>query len=835
MAIPGDAQQQVDGKAAMTLSVGSVLEHRYRIEQRLGQGGMGAVYRAYDTRLQQTVAIKENIVAAPGILPEAVEAARRQFEQEALMLARVRHPNLPRVSDHFVTPEGDQYLVMDYIEGQDLAHIIARNGPLLESQALAWIGQVCNALEYLHSQQPPIIHRDIKPQNIKVTPNGQVYLVDFGIAKLGGMESHTTAGALSVTPGFSPPEQYAMTGTDARTDIYALGATLYALLTGQVPPDSISLQSGEAQLVPPRQVNAAISPDLQQAVLKAMEARRTDRPQTVAEFRRMLTPQRIEKTDTVTLPATLAMGEGRSVSDDTPASPQPARPSRPWVWVLAGTGVVALIMIIVAVLSRTNANPAATPGLLIAQATETSFPPTARPTETTVPPTARPTETTAPPTARPTELLAIPNPPKAPEQVDAIDLAGKIITVTFWHERSQRDQNLLQAMLDEFNKTNKYGITARAEIVGTTYSDVYKKVNATLLAGQPPEMSVAFQYQAAAYRSSGVVVDLAPFIESKKYGLSQEDFYDYFEVFFDGDANPQFKGEQLGFPLQRSMDVLYYNVDWLRQLGYDGPPKDWLQFEEMACKAVNKNKTGWAYHHDVSNFAALVFARGGRILSADGDSYVFNSDASVDAVKMIQRMFEKGCAVEVPVSEFFGEETRFGKGQVLFVFGASSALPFYADAVNKGGKFQWDIAMPPNNGKPAVNLYGASISIHKTTPEQELAAWLAIKFLGEKAQTAKWAAQTAYLPVRQSAKTDVTSAFKAQSRWGAAADMYARLFDWIPYSMTESPAAGYDSVRVLIDRDILSKVIANPQADVKALLDAGVKRANEILKANAPK
>jgi ABC-type glycerol-3-phosphate transport system substrate-binding protein len=201
---------------------------------------------------------------------------------------------------------------------------------------------------------------------------------------------------------------------------------------------------------------------------------------------------------------------------------------------------------------------------------------------------------------------------------------------------------------------------------------------------------------------------------------------------------------------------------------------------------------------------------------------------------MIQRMFEKGCAVEVPVSESFGEETRFGQGQVLFVFGASSALPFYADAVNKGGKFKWDIAMPPNNGKPAVNLYGASISIHKTTPEKELAAWLVCKFLGEKAQTTRWAIQTAYLPVRQSAQSDVTSAFKAQARWGAAADMYARLFDWIPYSMTESPAAGYDSVRGLIDRDILSKVIANPRADVKALLDAGVKRANEILKANAP-
>jgi formylglycine-generating enzyme required for sulfatase activity len=272
----------------MTLTVGSILENRYRIELLLGQGGMGAVYRAYDTRLQQAVAIKENTMAVPGISPEVVAASRHQFEREALMLARLRHPNLPRVGDHFVTPDGNQYLVMDYIEGDDLGHIIARSGPLPEAQAIAWISQACSALEYLHTQDPPIIHRDIKPQNIKVTPKGVVFLVDFGIAKVGEV-SKTAMGALGVTPGFSPPEQYAMTGTDARSDIYALGATLYALLTGHVPPESISLMSGEAHLMPPQQVNSTVSPVVQQAVLKAMEPRKTDRPQSMAEFWQMLT------------------------------------------------------------------------------------------------------------------------------------------------------------------------------------------------------------------------------------------------------------------------------------------------------------------------------------------------------------------------------------------------------------------------------------------------------------------------------------------------------------------------------------------------------------------
>jgi len=272
----------------MALAAGSMLQNRYQIEQPLGSGGMGAVYRAYDTHRHQVVAIKENVVAAPGVPPDVVMARRRQFEREAAMLARLHHPNIPGVIDHFVGLDGNQYLVMDFVEGEDMAHMIDHGGPLSETQAVAWIGQVCDAVEYLHNQTPPIVHRDIKPQNIKVTPRGQVFLVDFGIAKVGGSDRLTTKGALSVTPGFSPPEQYAMTGTDVRSDIYSLGATLYALLTGHVPPDSISLQSGDAQLVLPRQINTAISPTMQQAVLKAMQTKRSDRPQTVAEFRQML-------------------------------------------------------------------------------------------------------------------------------------------------------------------------------------------------------------------------------------------------------------------------------------------------------------------------------------------------------------------------------------------------------------------------------------------------------------------------------------------------------------------------------------------------------------------
>lgn len=443
------------------------------------------------------------------------------------------------------------------------------------------------------------------------------------------------------------------------------------------------------------------------------------------------------------------------------------------------------------------------------------------------------------PQAAPTQPgpTGITNPPTTPEMVDAIDLTGKNIEVVYWHNRPQRDQELIQSMLDEFNRTNPYGIRARAEIAGASYNDVYNKINAAIQAGQPPDIAVAYQNQAAFYRNQGAVIDLTPFIKSKKYGLTEEDLKDYFPIFLESDANPQFQGERLGFPTQRSVEVMYYNADWLRQLGYTEPPRDWKTWEEVACKASDpaNKKYGWAFRHDASNFASMVFSRGGRILSPDGSAYVFNSPAGVESLAMIQRMFKNKCAVEIPVGERFGEQNRFGNGEVLFVFASSSGLPFYREAVEKGAKFNWDISLLPYTEKPAINLYGASVSVFKTTPERELAAWLVIKFLGERPQTVKWAVNTGYLPVRQSAKAEVISAFERDPQWGPVARSYARIFDWLQYAMVESPVAGYDPVRTIIDQEVMSRVINDPNVDVKKLLDDAVAKANEILRENAPR
>ncbi len=255
------------------LASGTVLQNRYQILRPLGAGGMGAVYLANDARLNRPVVVKENVGGDP-----------QQFQTEAHILAALSHPNLPSVSDHFVEPSGAQYLVMDYIEGQDLDLVLQQRGPLPESAVLEWMRQIFHAVEYLHANR--IIHRDIKPHNIIVTPQGKAVLVDFGIAKLYLPGQATQTGARAATPGFAAPEQYAG-GTTERSDIYALGATLYCLLTGRVPPESPDRSAG-AVLTPPRQINRTVVLNTETAILMAMNLSAAQRYRSVAEMEKAL-------------------------------------------------------------------------------------------------------------------------------------------------------------------------------------------------------------------------------------------------------------------------------------------------------------------------------------------------------------------------------------------------------------------------------------------------------------------------------------------------------------------------------------------------------------------
>jgi serine/threonine-protein kinase len=246
---------------------------------------MGAVYLAEDQRLVgRRCAIKENR-SDPGARVEVKTQTREQFLAEANVLARLDHPSLPKVSDYFI--ENDrEYLVMDYVEGEDLESRLQRyRGPLPEADVLNWADQVLDALAYLHNQRAqPIIHRDIKPANLRVNLQGRVKLVDFGLVKL--LDTNNPATKLELrgvgTPAYAPLEQFAGSDdhTDARSDIYGLGATLYHLLTNLSPPDVHQRLLNPEILLPPRQLNVRLSEDTERVVLQAMAIYPSQRFQT---------------------------------------------------------------------------------------------------------------------------------------------------------------------------------------------------------------------------------------------------------------------------------------------------------------------------------------------------------------------------------------------------------------------------------------------------------------------------------------------------------------------------------------------------------------------------
>jgi sugar lactone lactonase YvrE len=244
---------------------------------------MGAVYKAFDQSLEIDVAIKENSIVS--------EASERQFKREAKLLAALRHPNLPRVTEHFVVPDQGQYLVMDFVPGEDIMQKMRSHGDSLpEDEVMKWAKEILQALDYLHNRPQPVLHRDIKPGNIKITPAGRAVLVDFGLAKFEDPNTPTTKGAKAYTPGFAPPEQYGGAGrTDSRTDIYSFGATLYMMLTGQVPTDSLKRMIGEAKLPGVRELNPSISPHVAEAIERALELQPDDRFGSVKEFENALT------------------------------------------------------------------------------------------------------------------------------------------------------------------------------------------------------------------------------------------------------------------------------------------------------------------------------------------------------------------------------------------------------------------------------------------------------------------------------------------------------------------------------------------------------------------
>lgn len=329
----------------MDLIPDQILNNRYRILNLLGTGGMGAVYRAHDPVLDREVAIKQ--LQPDPITGDRPEQIQQQFLREAQSLAAFHHPNLPRVTDYFAA-DNQPYLVMDYIAGQSLQELLqAAPQGLPVRQVLAWADQLLSALEYIH--QHGFIHRDIKPSNIRLTPDGRIFLVDFGLVKQQDTANpHTLSLIRGIgTPEYAPPEQYdaSATHTDERSDVYALGATLFHLLAGRAPTTVSVRMSEPARFQTPRAHNPNISPDVERAILRAMEIERAKRFASATDMRRALQ---------------LASGLNTVENGQTTHLPAPDRPTRPaghrspWVALIV-IGVLAISGVTLGLLAQRGA------------------------------------------------------------------------------------------------------------------------------------------------------------------------------------------------------------------------------------------------------------------------------------------------------------------------------------------------------------------------------------------------------------------------------------------------------------------------------------------------
>lgn len=319
------------------LKSGETLRGRYRIRRIIGQGGMGCIYLADDLRLEgRQCALKE--VEHDKTLPQnLIKEAREQFLREATVLARLDHPNLPKVSDYFSINRND-YLVMDYVPGNDLRTLMLekreKGGFIEEKDLLNWAYQLADALAYLHSQNPPILHRDIKPSNMKVTPSGLLKLVDFGLVKLlAPGEVTITILQGQGTALYTPLEQYGgdIGHTDARSDIYAFAATLYHMLTNKPPADARQRFIDPNALTPISKINPMVSSKTENAIFWGMSLHPDDRPDSVEHFREALIGSR---------PVTIPSGSRMTIRPISKFSRQYARQ---WL-ILGGLSLFTLIV-----------------------------------------------------------------------------------------------------------------------------------------------------------------------------------------------------------------------------------------------------------------------------------------------------------------------------------------------------------------------------------------------------------------------------------------------------------------------------------------------------------
>lgn len=413
-----------------------------------------------------------------------------------------------------------------------------------------------------------------------------------------------------------------------------------------------------------------------------------------------------------------------------------------------------------------------------------------------------------------------------PEQTSAMldqtDPQGQ--QIVFWYQHTRQREEGLQELITRFNESNEYGITVRGEYAGD-YGDIYNKMMVGLQGGELPDLVVAYQNQARAYAEADGVVDLVPYINAKRWGLTAAERADFVTAFMRQD---QIDGQQFGLPPNRSIEILYYNKDWLRELGADEPPETWDEFARL-CRAARdqpysgtdnaERSLGFVYEEDASRLASLVFSRGGDFMTADASTYTLDTPQVRESLLLMKSLVDEGAAEMM--GEPYGDQIEFAAGHCLFILRSSSGLPYVQSAIDAGPGFDWSVAAPPRSTpEPIVNFYGASVSLCQTTPERQLAAWLFLKWFTAPPQQAHWVKASNYFPARKSTADLLVKYFDDNPRFGI-------VYDLLEYGKPEPSVTGYEPVRRLIAQAVirvmqggeLDATLARLQNEATATLD----------------
>ena len=425
-------------------------------------------------------------------------------------------------------------------------------------------------------------------------------------------------------------------------------------------------------------------------------------------------------------------------------------------------------------------------------------------------------------------LVACSEPAKTVQPTDLEQIDPCSQDVVFWYHHTLAREELFTRMIAEFNGANAHGIQVRGEYAGN-YPNLFNKMIVGIQAGMLPAMSVAYNNQAISYYENEAIVDLQPYIDSAKWGLDDDDLNDFYPAFLEQDRSGKI---QVAFPPNRSLELLYYNQEWLRELGLESAPRDWRGFENACHLAaarpfsratVDGAPVGLLIDADASRLASMIFGRGGDFMNSSRDRYTLNTPQVASSLQLLWRLVDAKAATLItePGQGLY----EFCSGQAAFYVATSTSIPLVDSGLSESAApFSWGVAPLPYVGDhPSVNVYGASIVICRTTPEQQLAAWLFLKWLTETEQQARWVEVSGYFPARRSTEGLLAGYFERNPQ-------YRNGFELLQYGKPEPGVGGYERVRRLIAETMVAAMLGE---DLDELLPTLESEANATLKRQA--